>query len=164
MILSVVDTNVGGVANDDVASGQHDPKCVLACVRFLREVMTSGRVVLDSEWLIINEYRHILHSSGQPGVGDAFLKWVLTNQANPSRCLRVSIAEAEIPNSLADFDPADHKFIMTAVAAQGSHIAEASDSEWWSRREDFAAAGISVDFLCPRYIAASSGRKYGQAG
>jgi hypothetical protein len=162
MTLWVVETNVGGVANDDVASGKHDPECVLACVRFLGEVMKSGRVVLDSEWEIINEYRHILRSSGQPGVGDAFLKWILTHRANPSRCQTVDTAAAEIPDRLAGFDPADHKFIRAAVAAPQSHIAEASDSEWWSRRADFEAAGIPVEFLCPAYVTATSGRKYGK--
>jgi len=123
--------------------------------------MRSGRIALDFGWEIINEYRHILRSAGEPGIGDAFLKWVLNNQENPDRCHRVDIGRVAVPAELTDFDPADHKFIKTAVASPGAHIAEAVDSLWWKRRADFAAVGIPIDFLCADYIKSLSDGKYG---
>ena len=114
--------------------------------------MKSGRITLDFGWEIISEYKHDLRSTGEPGIGDAFLKWVLTNYANIDRCHQVDIREVSIPVKLEDFDPADHKFIKVAIASPGARIAEATDSEWWYRREDFAEAGIPVDFICPSHI------------
>lgn len=156
-----VDTNVGIVANDRPGENTRSLDCVLACQRLLRDVMAFGLLITDQQWQIINEYRDHLRSSGQPGVGDAFLKWVLVNRANPARCRQVDIDAVEVPRPLADFDPADHKFLRVAAAAPGAHIAQACDSLWWKRRADFAAAGIAVRFLCPEEIAALSDRKHG---
>lgn len=157
----IVDTNVGGIANDDIDESTRDPECIRACVIFLADLMRSGNIVLDFGWEIINEYKHILRSTGEPGIGDAFLKWVLNNQENPDRCHRVDISGSAVPAELADFDPADHKFIKTATASPGVHIAQAVDSLWWKRRADFMAAGVLVDFLCPDYIKTLSDGKHG---
>lgn len=84
--LRIVDTNVPLVANNQAeVSGE----CVLACARCLKEIMESCCIALDDKWRIIKEYSHKLSSSGQPGVGDAFFRWVLTNQANQERCTLV---------------------------------------------------------------------------
>lgn len=160
----VVDTNVGVVANDrldDRPDPPHRPDSISSCVNFLVEVMRSGRVAIDDAWEIIREYRARMRSSGQPGPGDAFLKWVLVNQANPARCHRVDITGIAVPDRLAGFDPADHKFIQTALGCTHPRIAQAVDSLWWKRRTDFDTAGIEVTFLCPEEIKASSDRKHG---
>lgn len=85
----VVDTNVPIVAN---RRAEHASlQCVLTCIRRLENVMDKGRIVLDNSWLILTEYKNHLSSSGQPGVGDVFLKWVLTNRANLERCELIEI-------------------------------------------------------------------------
>lgn len=157
----IVDTNVPIAANNRAGENTLSDGCVLACVRFLRELMTSGAIVLDDSWEAIREYQHKLRSAGQPGVGDAFLKWVLTNQANPAKCRLVNAMSAKIPEILADFDPADVKFIRMAVAAPDASIAQAGDSLWWKRRRDFEVTGILVRFLCPEDIRERSDRKHG---
>jgi hypothetical protein len=56
-------------------------------------------------------------------VGDAFLKWVLTNRTNPKHCEQVRITQiaendfAEFPRSqsLVGFDPSDRKFVAVAL-------------------------------------------------
>lgn len=116
---AVVDTNVPVVANG--RSEQASPRCVLACTVRLHELKQHGRLVLDDKWLILKEYNANLRSDGQPGVGDAFLKWVLTNYRNPNCCELVAITPtgrapsdfAEFPQStkLAEFDPDDRKFV-----------------------------------------------------
>ena len=88
-----VDTNVGVAANDRDAK-QASPGCVIECVRRLQRLMRDDAVAIDDQWLIIREYQGNLRSSGQPGVGDAFLKWVLSNQRNPGRCHRSAYADS----------------------------------------------------------------------
>ena len=154
----VVDTNVPVVANGN--SEQASPRCVQKCAFSLCELTSSGCLVLDDKWLIMREYKANLRSKGQPGVGDAFLKWVLTNYSNPERCELVSITPtnveltdfAEFPRSrgLADFHSDDRKFIAVAVAHPGHPpILQAVDSEWWRLSRELAEAGAVVDFLCP---------------
>jgi hypothetical protein len=158
----VVDTNVGIVANGRDEDGPHRPESVIACVKFIKKFLEgSDRIAIDEDWEIIREYRNDLHSTGQPGAGDKFLKWVLINNANPERCHRVDISTIPAPEQLEDFDPPDIKFIRTALGCPSPRIAEATDGLWWYRRADFEAAGIEVNFLCPVEIKNNSDRKYG---
>ena len=60
--------------------------------------------------LIISEYKNKLSQTGQPGIGDAFLKWVLTNQANPNRCQTAKITETGI-DSFEEF-PQDRESLL----------------------------------------------------
>ncbi len=85
----IVDTNVLIVANHK--SPQASPQCVLACVRQLQQIQKQDILVLDNLWLIIKEYKANVSDKGQPGVGDAFLKWILTNLKNSKHCQLVSI-------------------------------------------------------------------------
>lgn len=162
----VVDTNVGVVANDrpeERPEPGHLPESVSSCTRFLKELVNAGNIAIDNAWEIIREYQARMRSAGQPGPGDAFLKWVLVNQANPSRCRRVDLTEIAIPDQLEGFDPADGKFIRTALGCPEPRIAEAVDGLWWKRRADFEIVGIAVNFLCPHEIKANSDRKHGPA-
>lgn len=158
----VIDTNVPVVANGK--SEQASPECVRNCVRLLSEVTQSGKLVLDDKWLILQEYQNNLRSTGQPGVGDAFLKWVLTNYANPQRCEIVSITPknsdqtdfVEFPSDLAieDFDKDDRKFVAVALAhPEKPPIKQAVDVQWWQLKEQFCKVGITIDFLCVEDIA-----------
>jgi hypothetical protein len=156
----VVDTNVGIVANDRPVDGDHPTESVLKCVLFLGNLMKIGRIAMDGDREIIREYPHKMRSTGEPGIGDAFLKWVLTNQANPSRCKIVDITNIAVPDQLKGFRD-DEKFIRTALGCSEPQIAEAVDGLWWKRRADFEAVGITVNFLCPEEIKANSDSKYG---
>jgi hypothetical protein len=118
----VVDTNVLIVANGRDCP-QASRECILACVRRLRDIEQHGTLVIDDEWLIIGEYKHKVSQTGEPGVGDAFLKWVLTNQSKLQCVEKVSItptgddAFAEFPRtpSLENFDRSDRKFVAVAL-------------------------------------------------
>lgn len=152
----IADTNVAIVANGK--SPQASPDCVINCVRRLRQIQQHEILVLDDRWLIIQEYQKNLLSSGQPGVGDAFLKWVLTNQYNPKRCQRIQITEiseynfAEFPNdpNLAGFDLSDRKFVAVAIAhPHKPPILNAVDSDWRDFRDQLATHGVEVEFICP---------------
>jgi len=164
----VVDTNVPIVANG--VAEQASPECVSACAVRLRELTDSGKLVLDDGWRIMTEYTGHLHSEGQPGPGDAFLKWVLTNYRNPDRCELVRITPSgaaetdfvEFPDSddLRDFDRSDRKFIAVALAhPERPPILQATDAEWWEMREAFDEAGVTIDFLCEDDIRAIAQRR-----
>ena len=153
----VVDTNVPMVANGGVP--QASPECVKACAASLNGVVKDGKLVLDDGWLIISEYKRNLRSDGQPGVGDAFLKWVLTNWANPGRCELVRITPdashssqfAEFPTDsrLKSFDPADRKFVAVALGHGGNPpIWQAVDQKWWDLRTVLGDCNVTVEFLC----------------
>lgn len=167
----VVDTNVPAVAN---ARDGAPPACVRACARRLREIEREGCVVLDDNWRILKEYDANLRHEGQPGVGDAFYKWVLTNRANPKRCRLVPIHPIggsdtdfeEFPTDprLAEFDPADRKFVaVSAAASDHPPILQALDSDWWSHRDALRDCGVRVEFLCEDDIRRIHRRKTGAA-
>jgi hypothetical protein len=165
---SVVDTNVPVVANG--SSEQASPECVKTCAVRLGELTRKGQLVLDDKWLILKEYMANLRSSGQPGVGDAFLNWVLTNHCNPKLCEQVAITPRnsertnfeEFPSdpALEDFDPEDRKFVAVAAAHPDKPpILQAVDTKWWEMKEPLREAGITVNFLCEKDIRSILHRK-----
>ena len=152
----IVDTNVLVVANGKTP--QASQQCVMNCSQNLREIQQGKILVLDDRWLIIKEYLKNVSSSGQPGVGDAFLKWVLTNKGNLKHCQLVPITEvsennfSEFPKDaeLKDFDPSDRKFVAVALAhLEKPPILNAVDSDWKNFEDRLAVYGIKVEFICP---------------
>jgi hypothetical protein len=155
----VIDTNVGIVANSkaDVSRA-----CELRCVQLLREVTESGHLVLDREGRIFAEYLRYLSLSGEPGVGDAFMRWVNDHQHDEKLCTRIpltiksdqKIVEFPARSALAGFDPSDEKFVaIAAVHPDKPPIQVAVDRGWIRYRDALAEAGIKVKFLCPDDIA-----------
>lgn len=160
----IVDTNVPLTANralnpdsipDELAG------CVLACIEALEHVAkTPDCLVLDAGNEIFDEYAHKLSRSGQPGFGDAFLKWVHDTRWSLPESNRVAITKTgknsyeEFPDNtdLANFDSSDRKFIAVANAhPRHPPILEATDRKWWLFRDALKKAGITVQFLCPEY-------------
>lgn len=158
----VIDTNVPKTANGD-ATPQATLACISACVNVIQQLQNGQRsLVIDDGWHILREYQGQLRSSGQPGVGDAFLKWVLTNQANPARCEMVSITPTgdermftEFPDlpALANFDPSDRKFVAVALAhPKRPPIINATDTDWRDSHQELADCGVKVNFICPELM------------
>jgi hypothetical protein len=157
----VIDTNVPRVAN---RLEHEDPRCVLACVDALEAAMREYLVVIDQNRLIFEEYLNgRLSLSGQPGVGDAFMRWLYDHQADETRCECVPITP--IPNSggdcaefprdpdLSRFDLSDRKFVAVALgSAHRPTILNATDSDWREHEETLKRHGVSVEFLCPHLV------------
>jgi hypothetical protein len=156
----VVDTNVPVVANRK--SAQASPDCVIACVKKLDAIQKEHTLVLDRDGQIFREYKNYLSPAGQPGVGDAFFKWLLTNQANPERCEYVKITSleaekgytfVEFPNhdkALAQFDYSDRKFVAVALAhPEQPPVVNAVDTDWWHYKQALEKHGLEIEFLCP---------------
>jgi len=152
----LVDTNVAVVANG--RSDQADDALIEKCIDAILEVTGQGGLVLDAGGLIFEEYRDNLSLSGQPGTGDAFLKWVHDHQWNVELCERRSITcldedeqvFAEFPpaEALKEFDRSDRKFVAVANAAEPKRpILQAVDFKWWGWKDTLADVGIEVVFL-----------------
>lgn len=151
----VVDTNVPIVANGRTVNGQAPPsvECRQATVTFLKDVIASGRVLLDLAGEIQAEYRKYLNPRGQPGVGDRFYQAVL--QSEPRRIERIDLPKQDdgefidLPQALIDakFDPSDRKFAALARRGQAP-VVNATDSDWLDHRVTLNHSGIHVEFLC----------------
>lgn len=156
----VIDTNVLIAANGRDCP-QATPACRLACAQQLQHTQTQAILVLDDRFYILKEYQNKVSPTGQPGVGDAFLKWILTNRTNPHHCHQVSITPTpdgsfkEFPPNpdLQGFDPSDHKFVATALSHPARPaICNAVDSDWKQFELALAAAGVKVEQLCPQTL------------
>lgn len=162
MSAVVVDTNVAVTANGKSLPDSVSIACVAACARRLQTIRQDGVVVLDDGWRILREYKANIAESGQPGVGDAWLKWLLTNLANPERCQRVAITPVDAPQmfaefpadpALAQFDKSDRKFVAVSRAHPARPaVLNATDSDWQNHRSALARHGVTVEFLCPDFL------------
>lgn len=162
----VIDTNVLLVANQ-----QHediDEKCVSACSQRLEEIKQNGVVVIDDGYLIISEYLNKPKVNGTRA-GDAFLKWLLQNQANTAKVNRVTITESaaghfsEFPDHVLQpyFDAPDRKFPAVAnVHPDKPPILQAADCKWLNWWPALHAAGVVVVFVCPTDICGFYANKF----
>jgi hypothetical protein len=168
----VVDTNVPKTANlavDPASIPNELAVCVLACVESIEHVVKKGGLVLDAGDEIFDEYRQELSMSGQPGVGDRFMKWVHDNRWKFPVADRVTITKIgesydEFPDhdGLINFDRSDRKFVAVANAHyKKPPVLQATDSKWWGWKDALAEVGITVHFLCPDYTKAKYAEKTG---
>jgi hypothetical protein len=153
-----MDTNVPITANGRNEAAT--PACAAASASALQQVMETGHLFVDHDGAIVREYRIHLRAQGQPGPGDAFLKWVLTNEWGGIRITRVRITpktaaghdymEVPSPPEGVRYDVSDHKFLAVS-AAHEEHppILQSLDTKWWGWRDALRQAGITVHFLCP---------------
>ncbi len=166
----VIDTNVAKTAN--AANPGAPPDCVAASAKTLQAVMQGGHVFLDHDRLILAEYVRNLNAQGQPGPGDAFLKWILTHEWNGEKVTRVTITpkahddddfeELPAPPNGVVYDRSDRKFLAVAAAhADRPPILQSFDSKWWGWKEALAAVRVSIHFICPDAIEAKHAEKMG---
>src|SRR5260370_41748710 len=108
--------------------------------------------------LIFKEYSNHCAFAGQPGVGDAFFKWVFDHRYNDDRCERVTITPIndthrrfeEIPDDeeLRTFDRSDQKFVAVALSSKHSpEVLVAVDSDWWDHSVPLSRNGVRLTFL-----------------
>ena len=122
----LVDTNVPITANLAVtpaAIGNELVDCVQACVETIERIVNKGGLVMDEGNEIFDEYRDNLSLSGQPGLGNVFMKWVHDHSWNADKVTQVRITKNEdsydeFPDhvGLRNFDPSDRKFVAVANA------------------------------------------------
>lgn len=153
----VIDTNVLIAANG--GSEQVNAQNQLLCIEFLEKVRNENNCVsVDSQHLIFAEYSRYCDHKGQPGVGDAFFKWLFLNQGYDTICEQVNITLddewdfVEFPhdNNLNGFDKSDRKFVAVALKSlYNPSIYNATDSDWKIFNRLLAAHGVTIQQLCP---------------
>jgi hypothetical protein len=151
----VVETNVPIVANGRPDREGKIPSidCRIAAVRFLQELLKSGKILIDLAGEIQAEYRKHLNPNGQPAVGDRFYQAVLNSA--PHLIERIELPKRydgeydDLPQALIDvnFDPSDRKFAALA-RRERAPVINATDSDWLKDRAILDANGINVEFLC----------------
>lgn len=164
----IVDTNVAVIAN-----GGHDGAsldCVASCAEALQQVMQAGVLFVDDgqgESEIVAEYRTHLDARGQPGPGDAFLKWVLTREWSEEVVERIAITKtgdsyAELPPEASVIDPSDRKFVAVATVTKNRYpeVLQGLDSKWVGWRDVLDRLGVSVKFLCEDEIRSTFAKKF----
>lgn len=162
----IIDTNVLIVANEKHEKATS--KNIEDCQNFLINVRNKAIISVDSKSLIFNEYfaKANANRSGQPGIGDAFAKWLWENQYNPQVCEIVEIqlinsenqifSEFDVPKSLEKFDKSDRKFIAVFFASKYQPtICNASDSDWFIFQSELESIGLKIKFLCPNLMKSS---------
>lgn len=167
----VVDTNVATTSNGLNEGAPAD--CVAASARALHDVMRSGHVFIDDGGRIVAEYRANLRAKGEPGPGDAFLKWLLTHEWGGEHVTRVRITakaddegdfeELPAPPAGILYDRSDRKFLAVAAAhSERPSILQAFDSKWWGWSKALRGVGVTVHFLCPKAIERKHREKLGK--
>lgn len=152
----VVDTNVAVTANGkcDHAS----VSCQLACVEFLQGLVSRAKdkIVLDDRGLILDEYKRRFSYRGQPGVGDAFFKFIHDHMYSGHKveCVAVTPIEDDTRGfeqlPVNNFDASDRKFLAAAVSAH-ARVANAVDTDWHCKRELVASLQVEVCQICPEH-------------
>lgn len=167
MSKCIVDTNVPLIANlaerPDPCSDVPD-YCIRESVDRIESIIEEGCLVIDAAGEIFQEYINKLSLRGQPGIGDAFAKWVNDHQFTPGKVDRVPITKDESGSSynefpddpeLKGFDRSDRKFVAVAKAhpeTEKPSILQAADSKWWGWKDALDEHGITVVFLCQEYV------------
>ena len=167
----IVDTNVLIMANEDVACADKDAlECIEACCNEIENICCYGKLILDTDGEIENEYRKHLRPEGSPGLGDYFYKWVHDYGYNPQYCLRLKINKVgnsyrEFPEDedLSTFDLSDRKFVALAcVDNKEAIILEAKDCKWLNFKEIFTRLQIKVRFINENYLRKIYRKKFGR--
>lgn len=165
MSCVIVDENVAIVANDvtRISTGrpplaeQADDKCRLAVMRRVRQIMSSEIIIVDSSGLIMKGYRKYLSGKGQPGLGDAFLRWVSDHLYDRAKVRQVILTSSDdgqfsaFPSDpgLRSFDRADRVFVALAIASQDdAPIVNAVDSDYRQHQPHLDRFGVRVEELC----------------
>jgi hypothetical protein len=147
----IVDTNVAIVANENPSEGR-SLDCIDACIRRLEAIQESGRIAMDDEDRILEEYEPYMEWHDQRRTGHEFFIWVLDNLWNEERCDRVPFAPYPDDQALAAFDLSDRKFVRVALGhPDRPAILNAVDTDWRDFETSFSAHGIRIEFLCPEH-------------
>ncbi|WP_284760601.1 hypothetical protein [Curtobacterium sp. MEB011] len=161
----VVDTNVLLICRnpEDWPAELRD-----ACDELIEAVLEKRlEIVVDDGGEILEEYMHQLSLSGQPSLGDEFLKYVHDYQYSWHLKYRPNIR----PNSSesnsygvlggddAEIDPSDRKFIAAAKVAK-TPIFQASDTKWLNWQGVLSRHGVEVRFVHEDSIRRAYAKKF----
>ena len=113
---------------------------------------------------MLAEYKRLLNSNGQPGVGDAYYLHVLRHLGDGVHTDLIALQPnderkyEEFPRDerLRSFDQSDRKFAV-AASIRSAAVLNAVDSDWLEHRVALAENGIRVEFVCGEAAATKKG-------
>lgn len=154
----IIDTNIIVSANKKAIHLSENQN--LKSSSFLQDIYQneSDCISVDSFGLIFKEYFRYSNRSGQPGIGDAFAKWLWLNQYNNLFCEQVCITPLdnyhmdflEFPHvdSLKNFDKSDKKFVAVAISSHNSpEICNSCDSDWKKYELELKKYNIKIHYI-----------------
>ena len=162
----IIDTNVQLLAGTPVSEIPDDQvECAQCCIKFINSFIDSpdSKLVLDTGSRVLKEYKQVFKKfHGERSLATEFFNWVcryLTSAISEDDYICLNEVNEncfkEYPphENLKNFDPPDRKFIALANAhKEKPPIIEGADSKWWSIKDSLLECGISVSFLCEKYI------------
>ena len=133
----IIDTNIFIAANGmvDHLTEQEMNKCK----SFVASLFDNSIISLDLQGEIFQEYFKYMSRSGQPGIGDVFVKYLWDRQNSKIHCEKVDIErnkngiykQLNKKDDLLKFDLNDQKFIAVYLGSKKQPaICNASDSDW----------------------------------
>ena len=147
----IIDTNVFMGANG--MASQLNESDVDKCRLFVCSLFENTAVSVDLQGEIFKEYFAHMNRSGQPGIGDAFVKYLWDRQYDKNVCELVSITKTnagvyanilERPG-LLQFDQSDLKFIAVYFESKNNVvICNACDSDWGNNKALLKKYNINV--------------------
>jgi hypothetical protein len=111
-------------------------------------------VMVDTLDRLMDEYQPYVNFRGEPGVGDAFYRYVFDNQYYEDRVRRVEITPSadegrgyeELPENT--MRAGDRVVLAVAVTGKG-RVVNATDSDWAEQEELMTALNVGVVQVCP---------------
>lgn len=163
----VVDENVLIIANDltrrslglEPLCPDANEDCGISCAEALLSLIENGRVGLDDGSEVLDKYKSHCSFSGQPGVGDTFLRAVFERGYVESWAERVIIREngaIRLPNSFLNcgFDNDDHVWVAIAHnSSEKAKILNAADSDYRIHAGDLSVLNLEIVELCSQSAA-----------
>lgn len=162
----VIDTNVALVTKLD---GDWPAELTDACEELLEQILERREpVVTDAEGEILDEYLNQLSLSGQPSLGDEFVRYVFTSRFGWAPRYRPEIRPdpttehryGVLGDDDADIDPSDRKFVAAAKVADVP-VVQATDSKWLEWGPALERHGVTVEYVHEASIRDLYRRKFG---
>jgi len=133
----IIDTNIFAAANG--LANHLTEREINKCKQFIAALAGNSVISLDLQGEIFQEYFIYTNRSGQPGIGDAFVKYLWDRQSDKMHCEKVDIEKNENgiykqlneKDGLLTFDSSDQKFIAVYLGSEKQPvICNACDSDW----------------------------------
>ena len=164
----VIDTNVPLVTK---LNEGHSQELVDACEEILAQILEDAlTVATDAGGEIVEEYMHQLSLSGQPSLGDEFVKYVHDRRFSWDEATRPDIEPHLVEehrygvlqgDGVEDIDPSDRKFVATAKVADVP-VVQGTDTKWLDWGPVLDIHGVRVIYAHESSIRDSYREKFGR--
>ncbi|MDQ7026927.1 MAG: hypothetical protein Q9P01_00950 [Anaerolineae bacterium] len=155
--IEVVDTNVWASVDKIPPKDQIEADCIKACIEWFqafRQGEDEYKIAVDMAFKILTEYHGQIKKGG---LAERYLNDILSQPMTRIVFTEVEYDEnghAILLDNIMD-DPSDRKFIAVALHFEPpALIINATDTDWEKSRDKLEDANITIQELCPDYIAA----------